>query len=206
MKDHEAVFLDLETTGLDPIKEEIIELGIARVDTRSWSVVESHSAVIWTDEIQSRLEGDTLGEFIVKMHTRSGLLPELKDLFNRGVETRTYEDAEESVLSVVKGWGAKRTPIWGSSVHFDRKFLEQKMPKLNEFFHYRNVDSSSEMERLKVKNPQIWKSIDNDESKYQGTSADHRVMEDILHSIDMERRFDKWVTQPAASVLLLPGA
>lgn len=199
MKSNEAVFIDLETTGLNPLAEEIIEFGIARVDTSTWEVVEEHAAIVWTPQIQDRIKTDSLDDFIVKMHTKSGLLGELKSFDERGVIPRSYGDAEAAILEIVKAWGAKRLPVWGSSVHFDRKFLEQKMPTLNEFFHYRIVDSSSDMERLKAKYPELWRKIDNDETKYRGESADHRVLEDIRHSIDLERRLDKWVYGPSAT-------
>lgn len=202
MNPNEAVFIDLETTGLSPVAEEIIELGIARVNTDTWTIVEEHSAVIWTPQIQARLKLNDLSEFIVKMHTKSGLLAELRSLEETGVMPRFYSEAEASILEIVKAWGAKRLPVWGSSVHFDRKFLEQKMPNLNEFFHYRIVDSSSDMERIKAKYPTLWKKIDNDPTKYESPEGaqDHRVLEDIRHSIDLERRLDTWVHRPAASV------
>lgn len=204
MKPYEAVFIDVETTGLDANKEEMIEFGIARVDTRTWEITESHQAVIWTPQIAARLKSDDLDDFIVRMHRKSGLLGELESLQERGVMPRQYFEAEASILEVVKAWGAKRLPVWGSSVHFDRRFMAAKMPELNDFFHYRNIDSSSDMERLKVTNPLLWKKIDDDETKFQSDSPDHRPLVDIQHSVDLERRIDKWVTKTAATAMILP--
>lgn len=207
MKPYEAIFIDLETTGLDQVKEEILEFGIARVDTRTWQIVEEHQGLVWTPEAKYRIENEgKLDPFVLKMHRKSGLLADLEKLLDGGVQTRTYQEVEASILEVVRGWGAKRLPVWGSSVHFDRRFLGAKMPKLNEFFHYRNIDSSSDMERLKVTNPELWKKIDEDTTKFSTLEADHRPMVDIRHSIDLERRIDKWITKPAAVSMVLPGA
>lgn len=206
MKPNEAIFIDLETSGLDQVKEEILEFGIARVDTRTWQIVEEHQGLVWTPEVKYRIENEgKLDPFVLKMHRKSGLLADLEKLLDGGVQTRTYQEVEVSILEVVRGWGAKRLPVWGSSVHFDRRFLGAKMPKLNEFFHYRNIDSSSDMERLKVTNPELWKKIDEDTTKFSTLEADHRPMVDIRHSIDLERRIDKWITKPAAVSMVLPG-
>lgn len=205
-----AVFIDLETTGLNPVKEEIIEFGISVIDTTTWTQVDNPSktmsGILLTQQIVNRVALNDLDQFIVNMHTKSGLLPRITKYIESDHPIKSYAEIETSILDKIKAWGIKGLPVWGSSVHFDRKFLEQKMPNLNEYFHYRVVDSSSDMERLKATKPGLWRLIDTDPTKYVSPPecAEHRVLEDIKHSVDLERRLAKWVTTPAAAVSDLP--
>ncbi|QAX94337.1 DnaQ-like DNA polymerase III subunit [Gordonia phage Harambe] len=205
-----AVFIDLETTGLNPVTEEIIEFAIMVVDTDTWEQVEGQTlaGLVFTPQIVQRLNDDSFVKPVREMHNKNGLFPKLRKFIDNGTATSTYEEVEARILGRLKDFQIKGLPVWGSSVHFDRKFLEQKMPKLNDYFHYRVVDSSSDMERLKATRPDLWKKIDNDPSKYVSPpeAPNHRALEDLRHSVDLERRIAKWVTGPAAACADLQGA
>ncbi|UTN91214.1 DnaQ-like DNA polymerase III subunit [Gordonia phage PokyPuppy] len=198
-----AVFIDLETTGLNPVTEEIIEFAIVVVDTDTWVPIEGMTltGILYTPQVVLRLLDDSFVKPVREMHNKNGLFPKLRKYMDEKVAPREYLDIEKRILESIRSFGVKGLPVWGSSVHFDRKFLEQKMPTLNEYFHYRVVDSSSDMERLKATRPELWKKIDKDPSKYVSPegSAEHRALEDLMHSIDMERRINKWLTGPAAA-------
>lgn len=205
-----ALFLDIETTGLDPWREQIMEIGFALVDTDTWEITKVSSGLVYTPELRFRLENDMIDDFIKDMHTKSGLLHAIQAVHERTDEkdVDNYSSYEDRIIRFLEDeWGiTRRNPSWGSSVHFDRRFLAAKMPKLNELMHYRIVDSSSEMERIKLRYPSLWKKIDEDPTKFQGSdSPDHRVIEDIRHSVDLERRLDKWVYRPAASCADIQG-
>lgn len=205
----DAVFIDLETTGLDPVKEEIVEFAIAVVDTDTWQIDPNRcqDGFIISPTFAERLEANDFIDFIKNMHEKSGLFPLVRKKLETGQSTpKSYETVEENILKFISTWNIKTLPVWGSSVHFDRKFLEQKMPKLNDYFHYRIVDSSSDMMRLKATQPELWKLIDNDPTKYKSPAdkKSHRALEDIKHSIDLERRLAKWVTGPAHACSDLP--
>ncbi|QOP65386.1 DnaQ-like DNA polymerase III [Gordonia phage Diabla] len=205
-----AVFIDLETTGLNPVTEEIIEFAIVVVDTQTWTPVEGMklSGILYTPQIVLRLADDSFVKVVREMHNKNGLFPKLRGYMDSKIAPSEYKDIETRILKQIAPFQVKGLPVWGSSVHFDRKFLEQKMPKLNDYFHYRVVDSSSDMERLKATQPELWKKIDNDPTKYKSPEdkPGHRALEDLMHSIDMERRMAKWVTGPAAACSDLPGA
>ncbi|QAY16446.1 DnaQ-like DNA polymerase III subunit [Gordonia phage Msay19] len=205
-----AVFIDLETTGLNPVTEEIIEFAIVVVDTTTWTPVEGKtlSGILYTPQVVLRLADDSFVKPVREMHNKNGLFPKLRGFMEKNVAPSEYEDIEKRILDSISGFQIKGLPVWGSSVHFDRKFLEQKMPKLNDYFHYRVVDSSSDMERLKATQPELWKKIDNDPTKYVSPTdkPGHRALEDLMHSIDMERRMAKWITGPAAACADLTGA
>ncbi|QOR56200.1 DnaQ-like DNA polymerase III subunit [Gordonia phage Linetti] len=205
-----AVFIDLETTGLNPVTEEIIEFAIVVVDTQTWTPVPGKelTGILFTPQIVLRLHDDSFVKPVREMHNKNGLFPRLRGYMENNTPPREYEDIEKRILDSISGFQVKGLPVWGSSVHFDRKFLEQKMPTLNDYFHYRVVDSSSDMERLKATQPELWKKIDNDPTKYVSPAdkPNHRALEDLMHSIDLERRLQKWVTGPAAACADLQGA
>lgn len=204
MKD--AVFLDIETTGLDPNTEEILELAIALVDTRTWTIKQSYTGLVYTPAAVTRIVERDLVPIVRDMHTDSGLLAELTRLYDHGQTPHSYESIEQSILGVIKPWMMKGQPIWGSSVHFDRAFLATKFPLLNQHFHYRIVDSSSDMMRLNNTHPDLWKKIDEDPTKLPDSAfVKHRALEDIRYSIDLERRIAKWITSPAAVCVNMPG-
>ncbi len=195
----DAVFIDIETTGLSPTEDEILELAVARVDTRTWEMKENYTGLVYTPGAVRRILERDLIPIVKDMHTQSGLLGELNTLYDRDVSPRSYEEIEQAVLALVKPWGVKGQPIWGSSVHFDRGFLARKFPLLNGYFHYRIVDSSSDMMRLKNTHPELWKKIDEDPTKLpESEYTKHRALDDIRYSIDLERRIAKWITSPAA--------
>jgi oligoribonuclease len=63
----------------------------------------------------------------------------------------------------------------GNSICQDRRFLSRQMPKLEAFFHYRNLDVSSVKEIAKRWRPELLKGF-----KKQGS---HLAMDDIKDSI-----------------------
>lgn len=204
-----ALFVDLETTGLDSENDEIIEFGIALVDTERWSIIEYKQGLVFTaslvDKIlYNRTHGGKISQFVIDMHTKSGLWQELEQLTDDGHAVHSYEEIDRAILRILEDWEVKNKPVWGSSVHFDRKFMEKRFPLSNKFLHYRIVDSSSDMMRLKTTRPELWKKIDEDPTKFSTDEPDHRVLTDIKHSIDLERRLAKWMVAPAAAVSDLP--
>lgn len=198
------VFLDLETTGLNPAKEEILEIGFALVD-ENYSIIDALAMPVMSEQAEFRINSGILDKFILEMHgdgpRGSGLLRILKDTAKINRASMMPDYVEDVVLKVLDRWGVDgKTPTYGSSVGFDRKFLEQHFPTIQEKFHYRVVDSSSDMELMKSDYPALWKAIDTDPSK--APYGSHSVMSDIMYSIDVQRRIDKWVFRPAHNLLI----
>ena len=79
-----------------------------------------------------------MGDFVRKMHEKSGLSAEL----DAGV---TLAEAERQVLAYIRKHcpEGSRPPLAGNTVATDRSFLIRDMPTLESFLHYRIVDVSS---------------------------------------------------------------
>ncbi len=130
------VWLDLETTGLDPATCSIIEVayGISSLE-QPFKLVEGGEFVIH----HMRREDDGVDPFVVEMHTKNGLWADCQR------STLTMRDVEERLLEVVpaiEDWENKPT-LAGNCVGFDHGFLKRYAPKLAARFHYRYYDVSS---------------------------------------------------------------
>lgn len=148
MKDPRLVFLDLETTGLDPERDQILELGLV-VTTPELEEIAAWSSVIGHDAHPEDLVPDA---FVRAMHEKSGLIEDIRRQVmlsswrERASEPphRTPTYVERTALSVLRDFGlARGTTLAGFSVHFDRSFLHRHMPTLDRFFDYRMLDVSA---------------------------------------------------------------
>lgn len=159
------VIVDIETSGLDPDKHTILELGILLLDydlneVASYSaIVSDHLAIAHLDwlettaraaeahprgsaEYQQVFKGAVLCH---EMHQRSGLAAEIRAAHAAGPGKSLSDiEVEASEFLAHHHLGPHHPlPMTGSSVHFDRGFLATHAPDLNAMFHYRNVDISS---------------------------------------------------------------
>lgn len=160
----EIVTLDVETSGLDEKSRVILELGIVVTDlaleeiaTFSMLVVDdlSISHLDWLAQVASidtagldearRKEVDD-ARYVHEMHQKSGLDRDLRNMYATGVRA-TMADVEAAAIAFLQSHGigepGRKLPMTGSSIQFDRRFIEHWMPLLDEQFHYRNIDISS---------------------------------------------------------------
>ncbi len=176
---HRMVWIDLEMTGLDVHRESIIEIATVVTDA-DLNVLATgpNLAVSVSEELISGMD-----EWNTNQHTKSGLVDSLK------VTNVSVEQAEQKTLEFLsRHTESGRSPLCGNSISHDRRFLRRYMPKLDAFFHYRNVDVSSIKELIKRWNPELLDGFKK--------SGGHRAMEDVLESIQ-ELKFyrDKFFVQ-----------
>ncbi|WP_196139620.1 oligoribonuclease [Aliikangiella sp. G2MR2-5] len=165
-KSDNLIWIDLEMTGLDPDKERIIE--IATIVTDKDCNILAEGPVMAVNQPQGIL--DAMDEWCTTHHGQSGLT-------QRVIESQISEaEAEQKTLEFLAQWvPAGMSPMCGNSIGQDRRFLVRYMPKLNDFFHYRNLDVSSVKELAVRWKPEIMKGL---KKKNQ-----HLAIEDIRESI-----------------------
>lgn len=141
------IVLDLETTGLNSRSDEILEVGILIANTQ-FQTIAMKSVLI----DPSGIDWDELDAIVNKMHSTKhpqegfhlSLFEEISNTKNKGT-LLTYQQASNRLIGFMEAYGAeaKANYLTGSTISFDRSFLEIYMPELNNFFHYRSVDVSS---------------------------------------------------------------
>jgi len=140
------VWIDCEMTGLDPVKDALIEVACLVTDGELNLLGDGVQVVIKPPA--EALEGMT--DFVRDMHESSGLLP----LLSEGV---SLEEAETRILAYVKEHVPERkAPLAGNTIGMDRVFLERDMPGLISWLHYRVVDVSTIKELVRRWYPKVY--------------------------------------------------
>jgi oligoribonuclease len=160
--------MDLEMTGLDPDRHVIVEIATVITDDYLNVIADGPDLVIHATEEQLM----QMGDFVTEMHTKSGLLPAIV------ASSVSTEEAEEATLAFLKEHigEARSVPLCGNSIGTDRRFLQEYMPTLESFFHYRNVDVSTIKELARRWNPEVLAAMPEKDTS-------HRALDDIRESI-----------------------
>lgn len=172
--DQNLVWLDCEMTGLEPERERIIEIAVVVTGPKLECRTEGPVLVIH----QSNEQLDKMDAWNRGTHGKSGLIDKVK------VSTLTEEEAETELLSFLARYVPKKTsPMCGNSVGQDRRFLVKYMPKLEAFFHYRNLDVSTLKELSKRWRPEVYASFKKQQR--------HTALADVHESIDELEHYRK---------------
>jgi oligoribonuclease len=161
------IWLDMEMTGLDPDNNKIIELAVVITNSQLETVAEGPVWVVHqTDEVLDGMDAWNKGT-----HGRSGLIDRVK------ASTMSESDVAEQCLAFLKQHVPDRTsPMCGNSICQDRRFMARHMPKLEEYFHYRNLDVSTLKELVRRWKPELAKGL----TKH----GKHEALADIYESIE----------------------
>ena len=167
-KPRKILWVDLEMTGLDPVCDEILEIGaivtdwnfktlatyegIVRHDAARLKMLLDHNASFWNENPEAR-----------------------RGLASQNERGKPLGEIEQEIISFCDTWFADEAKILlgGNSIHQDRRFIEQWWPTLSKRLHYRMLDVSA------------WKVVF--EGKYGKKFAKpeaHRALGDIEGSID----------------------
>ena len=171
LSSNNLIWIDLEMTGLNPDKDKILEIATVITDKHLQVVIEGPVFAIH----QPAAVLNQMDEWNVAQHTRTGLI-------DRVTASKIKEsDAEKITLEfIAKYVPDNKSPICGNSICQDRRFLYRHMPKLEQYFHYRNLDVSTIKILAKHWYPKIAK-------EFKKTSK-HEALSDIRDSI-AELRF-----------------
>ena len=166
------IWIDLEMTGLDTDRDAILE--IATIVTDSQLNVLAEGPELALAHPLSALEA--MDEWNRKQHGKSGLW---RRVLEEGVG---LADAEARTVSFLAEWvPANTSPMCGNSICQDRRFLHRLMPRLEQHFHYRNLDVSTLKELARRWAPQVLAGV-------QKQSA-HTALSDVRDSIDELRYY-----------------
>jgi len=160
------IWIDLEMTGLDPQNDVIIE--IATVVTDKNLNVLAEGPVLAIHQNEEALAA--MDDWNQKQHGGSGLIQRVRQ------SPVGEAEAERKTLEFLAAWvPLGNSPMCGNSICQDRRFLYRSMPKLEAFFHYRNLDVST-LKELAAR----WAPHVKDAFKKKNS---HLAMDDILESI-----------------------
>jgi oligoribonuclease len=165
--DQNLVWIDCEMTGLDPEKERLLEIAVVVTGPHLSPRVEGPVLVIH----QSDEQLDKMDAWNKGTHGKSGLIDKVK------ASSTTEAQAEQQILDFLKQYVPKSaSPLCGNTISQDRRFLVKFMPKLEAYFHYRNLDVSTLKELSRRWKPAIYEGFKKQQR--------HTALADVHESID----------------------
>lgn len=165
--DDNLIWLDCEMSGLDPEKERLLEIAIIVTSPDLQVRVAAPVLVIHqSDALLKKMDAWNTGT-----HGKSGLTEKVK------ASTIDETQAEETLLQFLKQYVSKgKSPMCGNTIGQDRRFLVKYMPKLESYFHYRNLDVSTLKELARRWRPELHDAFKKKQS--------HTALADVEESID----------------------
>ena len=172
------LFLDLETTGLDPDRDQILELAFILAHSDGLRPVTQGEYLV------KPLRPITMDLVVAEMHSTNGLLAKLRygnpvdvveqeviQMLHQGFDNIPAGDMPQLVLA-------------GSSVHFDKSFLRVQMPELHKLLHYRIFDLSTIKTAYKC-----WVTSPDLPKLEEPNSKAHRAMTDVKADLAFATKF-----------------
>ena len=166
--DQNLVWLDCEMTGLEPDTDRLLEIAVIVTGPNLEPKIEGPVfAIHQTDERLDAMDAWNKGT-----HGKSGLIDRVR------ASTVTEEEAEQQLIGFLSQYVPKRTtPMCGNTIGQDRRFLALYMPKLEAFFHYRNLDVSTLKELAKRWRPDVYASFKKSQAHTALADAHESIVE-----------------------------
>jgi oligoribonuclease len=164
--ENRLLWVDMEMSGLSPDTDRVLELAMVVTDGELNVVAEG--PVIAIHQHDSVLEG--MDAWNRSTHARSGLTVRVRE------SSVNEAEAERQMLD----WAARyvpagRSPMCGNSICQDRRFMARWMPRLEAFFHYRNLDVSTLKELARRWRPDVFRTLEK--------KSRHEALADVYESI-----------------------
>ena len=164
--DTHLVWIDMEMSGLDPDNDKILEVALIVTDARLEVLEESPVLVVHQPD--SVL--DAMDDWNKGTHGKSGLIDKVK------ASKLAEAEVEAQMIAFMEKYVPKRTsPMCGNSICQDRRFLARHMPRLEAYFHYRNLDVSTLKELARRWRPGLMEGFKK--------ANKHTAIDDIRESI-----------------------
>jgi oligoribonuclease len=169
--ENRLVWVDMEMSGLSPDTDRVLELAMVVTDMELSVVAEGPVIAVHQDD--SVL--DRMDSWNRLTHARSGLTARVR-------ESRVDEAAAERQML---DWAARyvpagRSPMCGNSICQDRRFMARWMPRLEAFFHYRNLDVSTLKELARRWKPDVFRSFEK-KSRHEALADVYESIEELKH-------------------------
>lgn len=141
------LFLDVETTGLDPNTDMLLEVGMVVVELPTFDVVAEDSRVFHFDLKPTRTKDHHfvgpgrelfIHRKVVDMHKDNGLW----DACKRS-QLVDYKKMDELVQLFIVKEGCQGSVLAGANPSFDRGFLKKFLPGTERLLHYRHFDTNT---------------------------------------------------------------
>ena len=170
------VWIDMEMTGLQPDSDRIIEIALLVTDPQLAVIAEGPVLVVHQPDAVL----EAMDSWNRSTHKKSGLIDRVRAsrLAEADVERAALEFLSQHVP-------ASSSPMCGNSICQDRRFLARWMPKLEAYFHYRNLDVSTLKELVRRWKPELMKGFSKE--------GKHEALADILESIEELKFYRKSV-------------
>ena len=166
------IWIDLEMTGLDTGNDSILEIATVVTDSQLRVLAEGPELAI----AHPLAALEAMDEWNRNQHRKSGLWQRVLD---EGVPMQL---AEQRTLEFLEQWvAAGASPMCGNSICQDRRFLHREMPRLQKYFHYRNLDVSTLKELARRWAPDVLAGV--------GKEAAHTALSDVRDSIAELRHY-----------------
>ncbi len=166
VNDQRLIWVDMEMTGLDPEKERIIEIAMVVTEPDLTPVAQAPVLVIH----QSDALLEAMDKWNQSTHGKSGLIDRVK------ASTLTEAQAEDILLDFLAPLVPEgKSPMCGNTIGQDRRFMVKYMPRLEAYFHYRNLDVSTLKELSLRWKPEVYRSFTK--------QSKHEALADIQESI-----------------------
>jgi oligoribonuclease len=169
------IWIDMEMTGLQPDSDRIIEIAMLVTDSQL-GVIATGPVLVVHQPAEVLAAMDSWNK---STHAKTGLIERVRasDLTEAQAELQALEFLAAHVP-------ASTSPMCGNSICQDRRFLARWMPRLEAYFHYRNLDVSTLKELVRRWKPEL---------KGFSKEGKHEALADILESLEELRFYRKTV-------------
>ncbi|MFO1323856.1 MAG: oligoribonuclease [Burkholderiales bacterium] len=173
------IWIDMEMTGLAPDRDRIIEVALVVTDGNLATVAEAPVWVVHQDDaVLAGMDAWNQGT-----HGKSGLIAKVR----ASAQDEAAVEAQ-ALAFLAEHVPAKASPMCGNSICQDRRFLARWMPRLEDWFHYRNLDVSTLKELARRWKPDIMKGIPKE--------GRHEALADVYESIAELKYYREHLLRP----------
>jgi len=166
------IWVDMEMSGLNPDTDRVLEIAVVITDSQLEVLAEGPVVVVR----QSDRVLESMDSWNTATHARSGLTERVRaSVVDESSAERQLIDFLETLVP------AGKSPMCGNSICQDRRFMARWLPRLEAFFHYRNVDVSTLKELARRWRPEVYRTFDK--------KSRHEALADIYESIDEMRHY-----------------